>query len=64
MNENRLVALPQTAATDVVIVLAQRVEDFGESQAVLDQPMRIDPHLELLFIAAPGIDFRHARHRP
>ena len=44
------------------LLVAQRFDDVVERQIVFGQPGRIEQHVVLLFVAAPGVHFGHARH--
>ena len=57
-----LVALLDVAAADVAVVLLEHVEDLGERQVVLGEPLGIDDHLVLLGLAAHGVDLDDAGH--
>ena len=56
-------AIGNRADGDVFVV---RPESFGnllERQSVLEQPVSVESHLILLFVAAPTIDFGNTAHR-
>ena len=64
VDQEHLAVLANVAATDVAVVSLDGLHDLVEGQAVLDEPGRIDPHLILLFVAAPGVDFGSALDGP
>ena len=45
------------------LFFSRGLDHFVEGQVVLDQPLGIDADLVLLLIAAPAVDFGHARNR-
>ena len=51
-------------AADVAVVLLDGLHNLVERQAVLDQPLRVDADLVLLFVAAPAVDLGHAGNGP
>ena len=63
VNQQHSALLADVAAADVAIVGVDRLDDFVESQAVLDQSIGIDADLILLLVAAPGVDFGRSADR-
>ena len=64
VDQEHLAVLANVAAADVAVVSLDGLHDLVEGQAVLDEPGRVDPHLILLFVAAPGVDFGSALGGP
>src|SRR5439155_8125 len=56
MHEQHLAAASDVSPADIAVVLFDRLDDFLEGQAVFDKADRVDPNLELFFVAAPAVD--------
>ena len=62
VHQQHLAVLGDVPSAHVAVVFGQGLSHLLEGEGVLDELLRVEPHLELLFVPAPGVHFGHARH--
>ena len=62
VDEQHAAHVADVASADVAVVGSQGRDHFVEGQLVTDEPLRIDPHLKLLFVAAPTVNLGDSGH--
>ncbi len=62
MHKPRFAPRDDLPATDVVVVLLQRLKDIPERQAILEKSVGGHDDMKLLLFAAPRVHLRNTRH--